>query len=148
VFALAAQPNKTYISSASQSTLGRGQAVTSIMTSGCTSTNVKVSPIHDLPFSPSQFLNSPMMTGGGLVHSDALTSTPLAKVTTSATAAGSHHTSHTLVDGCHTPRITCHTPNHIRGAFTLPQTPTPIKNVLLEFEGKRNSECRSFVRLS
>ena len=37
------------------------------------------------------------------------------------------------------------TPN-FRGIL-LPQTPTPIKNAFLEFEGKRNHECRSFVSI-
>ena len=36
----------------------------------------ELSPIHDLPFSPSQFLNSPVITS---VNCETLTSTPLGK---------------------------------------------------------------------
>ncbi|KAK4298225.1 hypothetical protein Pmani_029410 [Petrolisthes manimaculis] len=104
------------------------------------STPQKVTPVKTIPFSPSQFLNSPnlsfddggttltstpLLLGGGPVFQ----STPVQPPT--STALPSHLPHH--LSNSHQPR----TPKSRRSLLqTAPKTPTPLKNALREIEKK------------
>lgn len=132
----------------------------------------KVSPMHSLPFSPSQFLNSP-----NLSFDTNLTSTPVLGTLPSSQSTPLQHpissTSNVLRTSSAAPSTTCTPPNaplassssststsvvlsvggqprtpKSRRALlqSAPKTPTPLKNALREIE-KKSGPLKHLVRV-
>ncbi|XP_074660485.1 transcriptional activator Myb-like [Tubulanus polymorphus] len=96
-------------------------------------------PIKNLPFSPSQFLNSPDVPFGN----GQLTSTPICRDVLSATPINTCHADNKS-NTINTPKLQNRTPKSKEEILEVtPRTPTPFKNALAEVEKKSGSMIKT-----